>query len=56
MEHAKPRRAADAPYQDCAAGIFSHCPPDGAYCSIALSVARTKQKRAAGKSLCCYGK
>jgi hypothetical protein len=56
MKHAKPRGSAEAPYSECAGGVFSHCPPNDAYCSIALSVERTKNARAAGKKLCCYGK
>jgi hypothetical protein len=56
QKNAKPYRNAEPPYAECAAGVFSHCPPDDSYCSIALNVARTKQMRATGKKLCCYGK
>jgi hypothetical protein len=56
QKNAKPRGNAEPPYAECAGGVFSHCPPDDAYCSIALNVARTKKARESGKKLCCYGK
>jgi hypothetical protein len=56
MDYAKPRRAADAPYAECAAGVFSHCPPNDSYCSVPLNPTSTQAERAKGKNVCCYGK
>jgi hypothetical protein len=58
MKYAKPHKAADAPFQDCAAGVFSHCgggPGErGHLCSIALDVANTKRVRMTKPGFCCY--
>lgn len=56
QKNAKPYRNAEPPHAECAVGVFSHCPPDDAYCSIAFNIERTKKLRASGKKLCCYGK
>ena len=59
MDRAKPHKAADAPFQDCAAGVFSHCGGGngerGHLCSRPLNVPKTKKVRKTKPDSCCYG-
>lgn len=58
MKHAKPSKPAEAPFQDCAVGVFGHCGGGdgerGHLCSISLDVATTKRVRETKPGSCCY--
>src|SRR5690242_4898770 len=54
QDRAKPHKNADPPYAECAAGVFSHCEPDDAYCSRPLDVKLTWAERKKVPNVCCY--
>jgi hypothetical protein len=58
MKNAKPHRNAEAPFADCAVGVFGHCDGKdgerGHLCSLPLDVARTQRARKRQSDACCY--
>ncbi len=58
MDRAKPRKSAEPPFADCAAGVFSHCGGGdgerGRLCSRPLDLAATREARAKAADACCY--